>query len=116
MCWTSQDGGHEAPPEVRGAVQKAPIYRSSWQPIWEATVHEGEAIVFFPNLFHETHVPEDNPECTVATTFQIQLPVPARYLRAYLPTFSYSHLYYEGHCLDLWHPYATLRPPQAILK
>ena len=25
-----------------------------------------------------------------------------------------SHLYYEGHCLDLWHPYATLRPPQAV--
>lgn len=25
-----------------------------------------QAIVFFPNIFHETHVPEDNPECTVA--------------------------------------------------
>eukprot|EP00434_Breviolum_minutum_P034299 symbB.v1.2.030351.t1/scaffold3411.1/size57358/8 len=185
--WHVKDGGHEAPPEVRAAVQQAwqppyfvrgavnlreanesaefwfhrrngavlahadtycipavslqitgkkrwrlmphpqvllsrhapeahdgGIYGSSWKPAWEATVHEGEAIVFFPNLFHETHVPEENPECTVATTFQIQLPIPARYFRAYLPSFSMSHLYYEGHCLDLWHPYATLRPPQAV--
>ena len=36
------------------------------------------------------------------------------YFRAYLPSFAMSHLYYEGHCLDLWHPYATLRPPQAV--
>lgn len=185
--WHVKDGGHEAPPEVRAAVQKAwqppyfvrgavnlreanesaefwfhrrngavlahadtycipavslqitgkkrwrlmphpqvrfsrlapdshdgGIYRANWRPFWETTVHEGEALVFFPNLFHETHVPEENPDCTVATTFQIQLPVPARYLRVYLPTFAMSHLYYEGHCLDLWHPYATLRPPQAV--
>lgn len=46
------------------------IYRANWRPFWEITVHEGEALVFFPNLFHETHVPEENPECTVATTFQ----------------------------------------------
>eukprot|EP00913_Durusdinium_trenchii_P022299 g20952.t1 len=89
------------------------IYGADWLPFWEATVQQGEAIVFFPNIFHETHVPEDNPECTVATTFQIQLPIPARYLRAYLPTFAMSHLYYEGHCRDLWDPYATLRPPKA---
>ncbi|CAK9096134.1 unnamed protein product [Durusdinium trenchii] len=184
--WHVKDGGHEAPPEVRAAVQEAwqppyfvrgavnlreanesaefwfhrrngavmahadtycipavslqitgqkhwrlmphpkvhfsrdapephdgGIYGADWLPFWEATVQQGEAIVFFPNIFHETHVPEDNPECTVATTFQIQLPIPARYLRAYLPTFAMSHLYYEGHCRDLWDPYATLRPPKA---
>eukprot|EP00931_Biecheleriopsis_adriatica_P008868 TRINITY_DN110003_c0_g1_i1.p1 TRINITY_DN110003_c0_g1~~TRINITY_DN110003_c0_g1_i1.p1 ORF type:complete len:546 (-),score=112.11 TRINITY_DN110003_c0_g1_i1:41-1654(-) len=86
-----------------------------WQPVWEATVEEGEAIVFFPNTFHETFVPEEgNPQCTVATTFQFQLPVPARYFRAFLPTHAMSHLYYEGHCRDLWHSYATLRHPKAV--
>ncbi|CAJ1355896.1 unnamed protein product [Effrenium voratum] len=185
--WHVKDGGHEAPPEVRAAVQRAwqppyflrgqvnlreanesaefwfhrrngavlahadtycipavslqltgkklwrlmphpevhlsrlapdshdgGIYRSKWEPLWEATVQEGEAIVFFPNLFHETQVPSENPECTVATTFQFQLPIPARYLRAYLPTFAMSHLYYEGHCLDLWHSYATLASPEDV--
>ncbi|CAE7282402.1 yjiC [Symbiodinium natans] len=92
------------------------IYRTKlWDPLWEATVEQGEAIVFFPNLFHETRVPEDgNPECTVATTFQLQLPVPARYFRAFLPTHAMSHLYYEGHCLDLWHSFATLKAPKAV--
>lgn len=92
------------------------IYRTDlWQPAWEATVEQGEAIVFFPNIFHETQVPEEgNPECTVATTFQFQLPVPARYFRAFLPTHAMSHLYYEGHCLDLWHSFATLQAPKAV--
>jgi len=92
------------------------IYSTNlWQPAWEATVEQGEAIVFFPNIFHETQVPEEgNPECTVATTFQFQLPVPARYFRAFLPTHAMSHLYYEGHCLDLWHSFATLKAPKAV--
>jgi len=92
------------------------IYAGSrWQPAWEATVGQGEAIVFFPNIFHETQVPEDgNPDCTVATTFQIQLPVPARYLRAFLPTHAMSHLYYEGHCLGLWDSFATLQAPEVV--
>ncbi|CAE7215375.1 unnamed protein product [Symbiodinium pilosum] len=25
-----------------------------------------------------------------------------------------SHLYYEGHCLDLWHSFSTLRAPKAV--
>ena len=49
-----------------------------WSPMFEATVEPGEAIVFSPNFFHETSVPEENPECTVATTFQFQHPVPVK--------------------------------------
>ncbi|CAE8598313.1 unnamed protein product [Polarella glacialis] len=186
--WHVKDGGHEAPPEIRAAVQRAwrPPYfvrgavnireanesskfwfsrrkgsvlahadtycipavslqitgrkhwrlmpppaasvtdrpdshdggiygTGRWQPAWEATVSEGEAIVFFPNIYHETYVPEEgNPECTVATTFQIQLPVPVRYLRAFLPTHVLSHLYSDGHGRELWHSYATLRPPHKV--
>ena len=35
------------------------------------------------------------------------------YFRAFLPTHAMSHLYYEGHCLDLWHSFATLKAPKA---
>ena len=84
-----------------------------WRPAWEALVREGEALVFFPNQFHETFVPEDGPECAVAATFQFQHPAPVRYLRAFLPTHAMSHLYHEGHCSELWHSYATLRAPGA---
>ena len=35
------------------------------------------------------------------------------YFRAFLPTHAMSHLYYEGHCLDLWHSFATLQAPKA---
>lgn len=186
--WHVKDGGHEAPPEVRAAVQRAwqapyfvrgatnlreanesvefwfarrrgavlahadtycipaislqirgtkrwrlmppPPFASLldryeahdgglygtglWRPAYEATIREGEAVIFFPNIFHETFVPEDNPECTVAATFQLQLPVPVGYIRAFLPTHAMSHLFYEGHCKDLWHSYATLRPPSAV--
>lgn len=82
-----------------------------WKPGYEATIHEGEAIIFFPNMYHETYLPEDGPECTVAATFQFQLPLPVRYFRAFLPTHVMSHLYSEGHCRELWHSYATLRAP-----
>lgn len=85
-----------------------------WRPTYTATVEAGEAIVLFPNIFHETFLPEEgNPECTVASTFQFQFPVPARYFRAFLPTLATSHLYHEQHCSDLWHSYATLAPKGA---
>eukprot|EP00927_Polykrikos_kofoidii_P019056 TRINITY_DN18881_c0_g1_i1.p1 TRINITY_DN18881_c0_g1~~TRINITY_DN18881_c0_g1_i1.p1 ORF type:complete len:484 (-),score=47.21 TRINITY_DN18881_c0_g1_i1:74-1525(-) len=107
-----------APPPIRTVSDQydshdGGIYRAGlWHPTHEATVHEGEAIVFFPHQFHETFVPEArNPACTVATTFQFQHPLPVRFLRAFLPTLSNSHLYYEGHCKDLWHSFATLEPP-----
>ncbi|OLQ13994.1 hypothetical protein AK812_SmicGene1942 [Symbiodinium microadriaticum] len=38
----------------------------------------------------------------------------AGYFRAFLPTHAMSHLYYEGHCLDLWHSFATLQAPKAV--
>lgn len=107
-------------PPLRSAVGRydshdGQIYRSGlWHPTYTATVEAGEAVVLFPNLFHETFVPEEgNPECTVASTFQFQLPVPTRYIRAFLPTLATSHLYYEGHCRDLWHSYALLAPRRA---
>merc|ERR1712151_1395205 len=73
------------------------------KPTHEATIQEGEALVFFPCQFHETFVPPENPECTVATTFQFQHPLPVTFFRAFLPTLTNSHLYYEQHCKDLWH-------------
>merc|ERR1712194_483021 len=85
-----------------------------WKPVYEDEVMPGEALVFFPNLFHETFLPEDGPDCTTAVTFQVQLPIPTRYLRAYLPTHALSHLQYEGHCENLWHSYATLRAPRGV--
>merc|ERR1711933_247013 len=58
-----------------GGIYKAKL----WHPTHEAVVSEGEAIVFFPHQFHETFVPQDNPQCTVATTFQFQHPLPVRF-------------------------------------
>merc|ERR1712217_814683 len=78
------------------------------KPTHEATVYEGEAIIFFPCQFHETFVPAENPECTVATTFQFQHPLPVQFFRSFLPTLTNSHLYYESHCKDLWHFLGTL--------
>lgn len=58
-----------------------------------------QAIVFPPGLFHETFVPEEgNPACTASSTFQLQLPAPSGYVRAFLPSLALSHLYSEGHC------------------
>lgn len=92
------------------------IYGSGkWKPAFEGTVEEGEAIVFPPGLFHETLVPEEgNPACTASSTFQLQLPAPSGYVRAFLPSLALSHLYSEGHCRQRWHSYATLAAPAAV--
>ncbi|CAK0824379.1 unnamed protein product [Prorocentrum cordatum] len=107
-----------APPRIPSVLDRydshdGGLYRTAlWRPAYEAEVQEGEAIVFFPSQFHETFVPEEgNPRCTVATTFQFQHPLPVRYFRAFLPTLANSHLYYEGHCKDLWHSWTTLERP-----
>lgn len=107
-----------APPPILGVAHRydahdGGLYNTGlWRPMYKATVQEGEALIFFPGQFHETFVPEaGNPQCTVATTFQFQHPVPVRYINAFLPTLSNSHLYYEGHCKDLWHAFSTFEPP-----
>lgn len=74
-----REGESDAPRLVSGGL---------WAPEYDTVVGPGEAIVFPPSYLHETFVsPTDNPDggCTVATTFQLSAPAPARFLRAFLP-------------------------------
>jgi len=88
------------------------IYSSAtrkWYAEYEFTVKPGDVFIFAPNYLHETYVfPKDNDECTVASTFQFQLPVPARYVRRYYNRIIMSALGWEEHCYTRWTPYVTL--------
>lgn len=92
--------------------------RPLWRPEYEFDVSEGELFVFFPNYMHETWInPAKNSEqngqqknrnnnpstsaddtCTIAATFQYQLPVPSAYYRAFLPRMLNSALGFEEKC------------------
>jgi len=88
------------------------IYKTgTWQPEYDFKLSHGECFVFPPGYFHETLVrEEDNPDepCTVATTFQFNSPLPARYWRNYLPRLMNSHLSMDERGDELWGQVATV--------
>jgi hypothetical protein len=47
----------------------------------------------------------DESDCTVASTFQYQLPVPTRYFRAFIPRIAHSALGYDERCHLRFMPY-----------
>lgn len=80
-----------------------------WEPEYEFEVGPGACFVFPPGYIHETFVrPEDNSECTVATTFQFNVPFPSSYIRSYLHRFMHSHLVWQEGAVDLWASYAQI--------
>lgn len=56
-------------------------YRMGWEPMFEFTAREGEAVLFPPGWIHETL--NTGEGCTVALTTQFSLPRPVRYYRSY---------------------------------
>lgn len=80
-----------------------------WEPEYEFEVGPGACFVFPPAYIHETYVqPKDNSECTVATTFQFNVPFPAAYIQSYLHRLMHSHLVWQEGAADLWAPYVQI--------
>ena len=80
-----------------------------WKPDYEFVVKEGGGVMFPPGNFHETRALARD-SCTTATTVQMQLPNPTRYIRHFLPRLLSSHLGIDETCWERWDSYATFRP------
>jgi len=80
------------------------IYQvNKWSPEYEFKVGPGQCVIFPPGYMHETYnKPAENNECTVASTFQYNLPFPVKYIRAYLPRLFSSHLVWAEDCHSRW--------------
>jgi len=90
----------------------AGIYKvDKWAPDYEFVVQQGQGVLFPPGNFHETVAQKD--QCVTATTVQMQLPNPTRYIRRFLNRLTSSHLGIEEACYQRWDGYATLQPRQA---
>jgi hypothetical protein len=86
------------------------IYRAKgyWQPEYEFEVGPGQCFIFPPGYIHETHMdPAINDECSVATTFQYNIPFPVKYIRNFLPRLFNSHLVWEEKCNHRWESFFT---------
>eukprot|EP00658_Telonema_sp_P-2_P021728 TRINITY_DN18667_c0_g1_i5.p1 TRINITY_DN18667_c0_g1~~TRINITY_DN18667_c0_g1_i5.p1 ORF type:complete len:384 (-),score=104.06 TRINITY_DN18667_c0_g1_i5:217-1368(-) len=86
------------------------VYRANkWSPEYEFEVGPGQCFLFPPGYMHETLVkPSQNPECTVATTFQFNLPFPTKYIRNFLPRLFSSHLVWAENCHSRWEAFHSL--------
>ena len=80
------------------------VYRvNKWSPEYEFKVGPGQCVIFPPGYMHETFVnPKENDECTVASTFQYNIPFPVKYIRAWLPRLYNSHLVWAEDCHSRW--------------
>jgi len=80
------------------------VYRvNKWSPEYEFKVGPGQCVIFPPGYMHETYVnPKENDECTVASTFQYNIPFPVKYIRAWLPRLYNSHLVWAEDCHSRW--------------
>lgn len=99
------------------------IYDSvhAWEPDFEVTLAEGDGILFPPGFMHETRTlegPSLEDTCGTSVTFNIPLPMPASYIRTFLPRFSVSRELHQ--CMGRWESFATLNadpvdwdPPKA---
>jgi len=87
----------------------AGIYREGkWKPEYDFEVGPGQCFIFPPGYVHETYVhPKDNDQCAVASTFQMNIPFPVRYIRAFLPRFFSTHLVWEENCHERWYSFHT---------
>lgn len=86
------------------------IYRAKgkWQPEYDFKVKAGQCFIFPPGYIHETHMdPIENDECSVATTFQYNIPFPVKYIRNFLPRLFNSHLVWEEKCNHRWESFFT---------
>lgn len=82
---------------------------NKWSPEYEFEVGPGQCFLFPPGYMHETHVkPSSNPDCSVATTFQYNLPFPTKYIRSFLPRLFSSHLVWQENCHLRWHAFHSL--------
>jgi len=87
------------------------IYRvNKWSPEYEFKVGPGQCVIFPPGYMHETYVnPEENDECTVASTFQYNIPFPVKYIRAWLPRLYNSHLVWAEDCHSRWEAFHSFQ-------
>lgn len=80
-----------------------------WRPEYEFEVGPGECFVFPPGYIHETYVrPDQNTECTVATTFQYNVPFASKYVRTFLPRLFNSHLVWQEQAVEIWAGFAQI--------
>ncbi|KAF4718841.1 hypothetical protein FOZ63_012253, partial [Perkinsus olseni] len=90
--------------EFDGGIRRDPS--RSFEPDYEYTLGPGEGILFPPGMMHETLSVSEN-ECTTSVTFNIPIPMSARYIRNLLPRLSLSTEF--GDCLwDRWADTVTL--------
>lgn len=90
--------------EFDGGIRRDPT--RAFEPDYEYTLGPGEGILFPPGMMHETLSVSDNT-CTTSVTFNIPIPMSARYIRNLLPRLSLSTEF--GDCLwDRWAPTVTL--------
>jgi len=83
---------------------------NKWSPEYEFEVGPGQCFLFPPGYMHETIVPpENNTECSVATTFQYNLPFPTKYIRNFLPRLFSSHLIWAENCHSRWEAFHSLQ-------
>lgn len=83
---------------------------NKWSPEYEFEVAEGQCFLFPPGYMHETVVPPElNDECSVATTFQYNLPFPTKYIRNFLPRLFSSHLIWAENCHFRWESFHSLQ-------
>ncbi|KAF4711955.1 hypothetical protein FOZ62_030687, partial [Perkinsus olseni] len=90
--------------EFDGGIRRDPD--RSFEPDYEYTLGPGEGILFPPGMMHET-LSVSESECTTSVTFNIPIPMSARYIRNLLPRLSLSTEF--GDCLwDRWADTVTL--------
>ncbi|CAD7927024.1 unnamed protein product [Amoebophrya sp. A120] len=76
------------------------LLRSSlWQPETDFVLGPGDMFFFPPGYVHETYVAPSlgsslQDQCAIASTFQLSLPAPTKYLRSFFPRLTNSHLQY----------------------
>ncbi|KAF4675934.1 hypothetical protein FOL47_007001 [Perkinsus chesapeaki] len=90
--------------EFDGGIWRDP--NRTFDPDYIYTLGPGEGILFPPGMMHETLSVSDT-ECTTSVTFNIPIPMSAKYVRNLLPRLSLSTEF--GDCLwDRWEPTVTL--------
>ncbi|KAF4694190.1 hypothetical protein FOZ62_030896, partial [Perkinsus olseni] len=90
--------------EFDGGIRRDPS--RSFEPDYEYILGPGEGILFPPGMMHET-LSVSESECTTSVTFNIPIPMSARYIRKLLPRLSLSTEF--GDCLwDRWANTVTL--------